>query len=241
MTIGLALALLLPCSSALAGPPYVTDDPEPTELGHWENYTFTGGTVTRNDTHGSGGLDLNFGAAPDLQLTAVIPIAWIAPAVGRATASLGNIELAAKYKVLHQDNFGLDVALFPRVFLPAASRAIGSQHFSLLLPIWVGRSWDSWSTFGGGGCTLNQGGGSRNFCQLGWTITNQITQTLQIGVEIYHQTADTIGERATTGLGFGAIYDVSERFHILASVGPGIQNAQTTNQASWYAAVLITL
>jgi hypothetical protein len=25
-------------SPSIAGPPYVTDDPEPTETGHWENY-----------------------------------------------------------------------------------------------------------------------------------------------------------------------------------------------------------
>jgi len=26
---------------SIAGPPYVTDDPEPTDTGHWENYLFT--------------------------------------------------------------------------------------------------------------------------------------------------------------------------------------------------------
>jgi hypothetical protein len=28
-------------SPSIAGPPYVTDDPEPTDTGHWENYLFT--------------------------------------------------------------------------------------------------------------------------------------------------------------------------------------------------------
>jgi hypothetical protein len=34
--------LLLP-SSATAGPPFRTDDPEPVELGHYEFYTFSTG------------------------------------------------------------------------------------------------------------------------------------------------------------------------------------------------------
>lgn len=35
----LGTLLALP-SAAAAGPPYVSDDPEPTESGHWENYVY---------------------------------------------------------------------------------------------------------------------------------------------------------------------------------------------------------
>jgi hypothetical protein len=153
---------------------------------------------------------------------------------------IGNIELAAKYKFLHQDRFGVDVALFPRVFLPAISASAGEHHASLLLPLFIGRSWDRWSTFGGGGCTLNHGGGSQNFCQLGWTVTYQFTPRLNMGAEIYHQSADMIGGKASTGLGLGAIYDINENFHLMASGGPGIQNAADTNRFSWYVALLST-
>jgi hypothetical protein len=154
--------------------------------------------------------------------------------------NLGNIELAAKYKFLHQDDFGVDVAFFPRVFLPAGSPQVGERHVSLLLPLWFGRSWSDWATFGGGGCVLNRGGDSQDFCQVGWALTNQVSSKLQLGAEIYHQTADTRGGRASTGLGFGAIYDLSDNYHLLASGGPGIQNPETTGRYLWYAAVLLT-
>ncbi len=234
------LALMLFARSAFAGPPYVTDDPEPTDLGHYEIYLFAGGGTAIDGSGGAGGIDFNYGAAPDLQLTAVLPLAWDDPKGGPATATLGNIELAAKYKFLHQDDVGVDVAFFPRVFLPAGSDAVGERHVSLLLPLWIGRSWGNWSTFGGGGCTLNNGGGSQNFCQLGWTVTNQITPSLQIGAEVYHQTADSVGGLASTGVGVGATYDLRENLHLLGSVGRGIQNADATNQLSWYAALLFT-
>ncbi|HEX4302151.1 MAG TPA: transporter [Rhizomicrobium sp.] len=225
---------------ALAGPPYVTDDPEPTELGHFEIYAFAGGSVARDGSGGEGGIDFNYGAATDLQLTAVLPLGWDDPRGGGASVSLGNVELAAKYKFLHQDDFGFDVAFFPRVFLPAGSADVGERHVSLLLPVWIGRSWGKWSTFGGGGCTLNHGGDSQNFCQLGWTLTNQVTPQLQLGAEVYHQTVDTKGGRASTGLGFGAVYDLNETCHLMASVGPGVQNADETQRYAWYAAVLFT-
>jgi len=237
----LAAALCLIGSAAWAGPPYVTDDPEPTELGRYEIYLFAGGTATRGGSDGAGGIDFNYGAAEDLQLTAVLPIAWDAPKVGPSAANLGNIELAAKYKFLHQDEFGVDVAFFPRVFLPAGSEDVGERHVSLLLPIWIGRSWGSWSTFGGGGCVLNNGGGSRNFCQAGWVITAEVTEHLNLGVEVYHQTADTIGGKDSTGLGAGAVYDLYDEVHFLASMGPGIENAAETNRYSWYVALLLTL
>ncbi len=58
------------------GPPYLTDDPEPTDYKHFEIYNFTNGTATRADTSGEAGIDINYGGAPNLQLTATIPAAY---------------------------------------------------------------------------------------------------------------------------------------------------------------------
>ena len=237
----LALSLILFCSApALAGPPYVTDDPQPTDYHQFEIYLFNGGTNTRDGTSGATGIDFNYGGARDLQLTAVLPLTFDDPNTGATATGIGNVELAAKYKFLHQDDSGLDVAFFPRLFLPAISANAGKNHFSLLLPLFVGKSWDDWSTFGGGGCTINHGGGSQNFCQTGWTVTRQFTPKLNIGVEIYHETANTIGGKATTGLDVGAVYEINEIFHLMARVGPGIQNAADTNRYAWYVALLST-
>ena len=59
---------------ALAGPPFVSDDPEPTEAGHWEIYGFAAGAHMAGETDGAAGLDINYGGAKELQLTAVVPI-----------------------------------------------------------------------------------------------------------------------------------------------------------------------
>src|ERR1700676_2508584 len=84
---------------ALAGPPYVSDDPQPTDYKHFEIYTFSSGTATRGDVGGgASGVDFNYGAAPDLQLTATLPIGFDRPAPANASFGLSNIELAAKYR-----------------------------------------------------------------------------------------------------------------------------------------------
>jgi hypothetical protein len=225
---------------AAAGPPFATDDPEPTDFGHYEIYLYAGGADARDDWGGEGGIDFNYGAAPDLQLTAVLPIGWDVPGGGPSAANLGNIELAAKYKFLHQDDAGVDVAFFPRVFLPAGSGEVGERHVSLLLPFWIQRSWDRWTTFGGGGCQIDRGEDSQSFCTAGWVLTRQLTDRLLVGGEVYYQTADAKGGRAATNLGFGATYDLSDNFHLMASVGPGLQNTDENARENWYTALLVT-
>jgi hypothetical protein len=236
---GAAFFLLL-AGTAFAGPPYISDDPQPTDEGHYEIYAYTLGTTARDDTGGEAGIDFNYGAAPDLQLTAVVPYAYDSEDGAPMHAGLGSVELAAKYRFLHQDDFGLDVAFFPRVFLPSATRGVEQQNASLFLPIWAEKDWDKWSAFGGGGCELNRNGRSRNFCQAGWVLARQILPDLQLGAEIVHQSADTEGGRALTAAGAGITYDLTPNYHLMAYAGPGIQNAAENDRCSWYAAVQFT-
>jgi hypothetical protein len=234
------VATLAVASPALAGPPFVSDDPEPTDYKHFEIYTFNAGTAVRGDTAGASGIDFNYGAAPDLQLTATIPAAFDIPAGGAASLGLGNVEFAAKYRFLHQETFGLDVAVFPRVFLPSPSNGVGTNTASLLLPVWVQKDWSGgWSAFGGGGCVFNARS-AQNYCLTGGVVTYQLIPKLQLGVELFHQTAAIAGTPATTSLGIGAKYDINENYHLLGYVRRGIQNTDETDQYSWYASVLFT-
>jgi hypothetical protein len=236
----IAVAMVLIARPALAGPPYVSDDPEPTNYQHFEIYTFSNGTASRGDIGGASGIDLNYGAAPNLQLTATLPMGFDNPAAGNASFGPGNIELAAKYRFLRQDSFGLDVAVFPRVFLPSPTRNIGSETPSLLLPVWVQKDWSGgWSAFGGGGCVIS-GRAAQDFCLAGGVVTYQVLPKLQLGVELFHRTADDIGTPATSSIGIGARYDIDDTYHLLGYVRRGIQNANETDQYSWYASVLFT-
>jgi hypothetical protein len=235
-----AVAIALLARPAAAGPPFVSDDPEPTDTGHFEIYTFNNGTNTRAGTTGEAGIDFNYGAAPDLQLTATIPAGYTDANGDGTQVGLGNVELAAKYRFLHQDTFGLDVSIFPRVFLPSGSETIGDNHASVLLPVWVQKDFGKdWSAFGGGGCTFDEIRAA-NFCQAGAVVTYQLLPKLQIGGELFHQTADSQGTPASTSLGVGWRYDLTDTYHLLGYVRRGIENTDETDQYSWYASVLFT-
>lgn len=232
---------IMACPVAQAGPPFLSDDPEPTDYQHYEIYAFANGNVGDNGSGGEAGIDFNYGARPDLQLTAVLPAAYARPSGAASSLDLGNIELAAKVRFLHQNDIGWDVAVFPRLFLPAGSSRVGERHVSFLLPVWFGKDWGNLSAFGGGGCVLNRGGDSRDFCLAGWTVTYQLLPKLQLGAEVFHQTADTIDGRAATTLGIGARYDLSDNYHLLGYIGPTVQNAAENNEYTWYASLLFTL
>jgi hypothetical protein len=234
----LLLAALAP--AAYAGPPYVSDDPQPTSERHFEIYAFTEGLRNEQGTSGASGVDFNYGAGPDLQLTAVIPQAYERPRDVPASSGVGNIELAVKYRFAHQSESGWDIAFFPRLFLPSTTSAVGPRHASLLLPVWLERDWRGWSSFGGAGCALNHGGDSRNYCLASWALAYQLRPNLQLGAELVYQSPDTYGMPSTFSTGAGVRYDLNNTYHLLAYAGSGLRNAAATDRYSWYVSILFT-
>jgi hypothetical protein len=235
-----AVLLTMLVRPAIAGPPFLSDDPEPTPYHQYEIYSFNNGTNTRDGTSGEAGVDFNYGAAPDLQLTATLPAGFAPSSAGGTKWGLGNVELAAKYRFLHQDTFGLDVAVFPRVFLPSGSNTVGENHTSLLLPVWVQKDWQGgWSAFGGGGCVFTALR-SPDFCLAGAVLNYQLLPKLQIGAELFHQTADSRGTPASTSVGVGWRYDLNKNVHLLGYLRRGIENVDQTDRYSWYTSVLFT-
>ena len=117
----LSLAAML-SSPALAGPPFMTDDPVPVEEGHWEVYGFSAATHVAGDTGGIlGGVEVNYGAAPNLQLHAIVPVAFDDPAHGRMQTGFGDIELGAKYRLIDSGDDGWQVGVFPLLEIPAGT------------------------------------------------------------------------------------------------------------------------
>ena len=234
------LALQVGCPAAQAGPPYLTDDPVPTDYRQFEIYGFTDGIQNRGGTTADAGVDFNYGGGPDLQLTAVLPLTFEHPRGENSSMGLGNIQLAAKLRLRHQRESGWNVAVFPRLFLPSGTPRVGERHAYVQLPLWVGRDWGQWSTFGGGGCEINRAGNSRDSCFAGWVLARRVLPALQAGVELFHQTADAVGALDKTVFGTGVRCDLNPRAHLLAYVSRGIHNAESEHRYSWYAAVLFT-
>lgn len=157
------LAALLVPAAAQAGPPFLTDDPEPTDTGHWEIYgPFLEAEGAGADFEGAVGAEINYGAAEDLQLTAGLPLAYTRDGSGWNWGA-GDLELSAKYRFYNDEEAGLQIAFFPGVTVPTASDGMGATKVSALLPVWAQKDFGPWSVFGGGGYAINPGRGNRDY------------------------------------------------------------------------------
>lgn len=234
------IALALSVAPAVAGPPYTTDDPEPTEPGHWENYAFIAGVQSPGETAGQAGFDINYGAAKNLQLTLIAPLDFDHQAHDEVGA--GDVQVAAKYMFLHRSDHGLlpDVSFFPALIIPSQARGFGAARLGAFLPFWAQKDFGAWSTFGGGGYDINPGPGNRNFTLAGWAVTRQVTKRLNLGMEIYHQTPSAVGGKALTAVAAGVIYQATKHFALLVSAGPGVQEARSAGRGVFYLSLQFT-
>ncbi len=239
-SLGLAAAFwMLSIANALAGPPFRTDDPEPVDYGHWEVYGFSTATHVHGDTSGNfPATEINYGALPDLQLHVAASLAFDRPDGNGTTFGYGDTELGVKYRFVEEDEDGWrpQIGMFPMLEAPTgnAQRGLGAGHAREFFPIWLQKSIGQWLTYGGGGYWNNPGAGNKNYWFFGWLLQRQVTDDLALGGEIFHQTADTIGGKPSTGFNLGGVYDFSEHYHLLFSAGRGLQNAASSNEFSYY-------
>jgi hypothetical protein len=226
--LGIAAALATTATPAIAGPPYQTDDPEPTELHHWEIYGFATADGGHGDVDGATGFDLNYGPVPGVQLTATLPLAFSHASGGRWRTGTGDLELGVKYRFLEDRGSAVQAAIFPRVILPTSTNHLGGTRARLLLPLWVQKDFGATSLFGGGGYEINPGAGNRDFWQAGLALTHQVNDRLSAGAEVTYQTRDAVGGSGSTGVNAGLIRKVGGPFSLLLAAGPSFSGGRTS-------------
>ena len=215
-----ALAMTGTAVPALAGPPYLTDDPVPTDTGHWEIYAFTAAEGRRSTVDLDAGFDLNYGPVKGVQLTATLPLSFSHAPVEGWRSGTGDVELGVKYRFINDEKHGFSAAMFPRAILPTAAHSPG-ERTRFLLPIWIGKDFaGGTSLFGGGAFTINPGVGNRDFWQGAIAVTHDLSDRVSVGTEVTRQGSDVIGGTAQTRAGVGSIVKLGGPYALLFSGGP---------------------
>ncbi|MGC9982328.1 MAG: hypothetical protein ABSF35_01740 [Polyangia bacterium] len=221
----LAPVLLLAPAIARAGPPYVTDDPEPVEFRHWEFYLATQHFITRDVATGTAPhVEVNYGAWHGLQLHAIVPLAYARPSGGTTSYGVGDIELGAKVRFVDEGPWRPMVGTFPMFELPTgdAARGLGTGHLHVLIPLWLQKSFGPWTSYGGGGLWVDPGKGNRNYGYFGWLLQRRLSQLATLGTEIFYTTPDQVGGSANLRFNLGLVVDFTEHHHLLFSAGRSI-------------------
>lgn len=240
----LCIALLtLSTSSALAGAPFVTDDPEPVEVHHLEvNYAFT--KTWRNNASSASvpSVDLNYGLNSDIQLHAQPKYAYEREGEEK-NYGLDNTEIGVKYRFINNKSNSADfmVGIYPMLQLPTGNERLGGGRGKAqwFLPLWMQYNKDNWTFYGGTGYRVSNSIDSKNSWFLGGTALYQWTDNLKVGGELFRETATTIGENNTGGFNLGGIYDFNDDYHLLFSVGKGLSNVSSTNKLTVYWALQV--
>jgi hypothetical protein len=220
LRISAALTLAATAVPAIAGPPYLTDDPVPTDTGHWEIYGFATGEHLSSTLDADAGFDLNYGPVKGVQLTATVPLSFSHESFEGWRGGSGDLELAVKYRFIDDDKSGFSVAVFPRVILPT-SGIESDEKTRLLLPLWMEKDFGGGtSLFGGGGYEINSGPGNRNFLQAAAALTHDVSDKVSIGGELAWQQPEEAGGTNEVRAGVGSIVKLSTHYELLFSGGP---------------------
>ena len=240
MSLALASLVTLEITSVWAGPPFVTDDPEPVEYRHGEFY------IASQYAHHRDGLSMtaphfecNLGLLSETQLHVIVPFAYQDPRAGSPQYGLGDTELGVKYRFIQEADWTPQAGVFPLLELPTgdSKRGLGESRIRVFLPFWLQKSWGPWKTYGGAGYWLHPGPGNENYWFLGWLLQCEIFKGLTVGAEVFHETISGKGGTAHTGFNVGTIVDLSEDHHFLFSAG---RDFHGDDLLSFYVAYLST-
>lgn len=238
----LAMFVLAAASTvAIAGPPFLTDDPDPVDLHHLELNAI--GQQTRAATGHAGSVsgEVNFGCEAETQCHLALPIAFDSGQAGSSHVGLGDLEFGVKYRFLNQSE-GWSAAIYPTLDLPTgnADQGLGNGRAQLLLPLWVQRSIGDWSWDAGIARLINRAPEARNSWFSGLLARRQLGEALSVGAELYRRTSTAARERSATGFNVGAIVSLSPHQNLLISAGRGLAHVET-NRGSMFLAYQLEL
>ena len=233
--IALAFALILVLAAhTFAGPPFLTDDPEPVDYQHWETYLFASGDHTSGSYAINGpALEVNYGVLPDTQLHLIVPMTTVGGDHVPSVSGLGDTEFGIKYRFLHETNGWPQIGIFPIAEFPTgdAGRGLGNGQTWFRLPLWMQKSWGPWTTYGGGGAALNSAPGQRDYPFGGWLLQRDFGTHLTLGGELFGQGQDTDNDRGYTAVNLGGSCNLNDHFSVLFSAGHSVVGDDHT---LWY-------
>lgn len=220
----IAISVFLP-HKATAGPPFLTDDPEPVGYRHGEVYL---AVQYKHDVEQYSStlphLEINYGAVPDVQIHLIAPVMYVDAEGKSSQYGYGDTEMGIKYRFIKETGSCPQIGIFPMVEFPTGDKEknLGNGRTQYFIPLWLQKSYGQWTTYGGGGYWINPGPGNRNWWQLGWQLSRDMNSHFTPGAELYYRTADAAGRDDALGYTIGALINLNENHHLLFSVGQDI-------------------
>jgi hypothetical protein len=174
------------------------------------------------------GADISYGIWPEMHLNLVPVFIHTRPNAGPSEYGLGDFRIALKWRLVDETDDRPELAIYPAVIFPtgSAQRGLGNGQASYQFPVWLEKNWGAaWSSYGGGGWTLNRAPGQRDYFFGGWQLQRQLSEAWNLGGEIFSQgrTADDVA--GFTVLNLGGNYRINPGLSIVFTFGHSFAGA----------------
>jgi Putative MetA-pathway of phenol degradation len=223
-SIAAAAFLFARANIAQAGPPFVTDDPEPPPPGGWEiNVPFIIEHAASGTEMNAPLFDLNYGLLPNVQLQFQAPIKIVQQESDQA-AGLGDPLLGLKWRFLSDEKSQVQLGVYPQVLLPVGDhrRDLGEGQAAYLLPFLAQKGWEKWTLYGEAGYWWQTAPERRNFWFAGSVLERELNERLTLGAELFGNTPQERGGRAEIAFNVGGALKLNEHINLLYAAGRDI-------------------
>jgi hypothetical protein len=218
------VAFLTTIASIPAGPPFVTEDPEPPPPGGLEiNVPFiierTPGETNMNTPL----FDLNYGL-PNIQLKLEIPVETIHDDGDGTASGVGDLLLGVKWRFLNNERSQFQLGTYPQVLMPTGdhTRGLGQGGSAFVLPLIAQKNWDKWTLYGNVGYWWQAGAENRDYIYAGAVLEREINERLTLGVELFGNSPKERGCRSELAFNVGGSWKLNKHLNLLFSAGRDI-------------------
>ena len=221
------ISILIITTSASAGPPFNTDDPEPVDFLHWEFYIASSYQFGKYDDNATlPHFEVNYGAVPNVQLHLLAGMGYVKEDANHQYGFM-TAEVGFKYRFINDEASNFQVGIFPLLEIPTTSKEsiVGNDHLQTFLPLWIQKNWGKFTTYGGAGYWISSGENNKNSVFVGWQAQYDFSETLSLGAELYYESPNTKDGSYDLAFKVGGFINLNEENHILFSIGPSLKNS----------------
>jgi Putative MetA-pathway of phenol degradation len=212
---------LLAIGLAQAGPPFVTDDPEPPSPGRWEiNVPFILERTPGKTEMDAPLFDFNYGL-PDVQLKLEFPIKIVHEDTDGTAAGAGDLLLGVKWRFLNDEQSQFQLGTYPQLLLPTGDKArdLGEGRPAFVLPLVAQKSWDKWTLYGNVGFWWQTAAETRDYFYAGAVLEREINERLTLGTELFGNSPKERGGRCDIAFNVGGIWKLNKNINLLFTGG----------------------
>jgi hypothetical protein len=215
---------LLAISLVEAGPPFVTDDPEPPPPGGWEiNVPFILERTPGKMEMDAPLFDLNYGL-PNVQLKLEFPIKIVHEDGDGTAGGAGDLLLGVKWRFFNKEQSQFQLGTYPQVLLPTGdqARGLGEGRPAFVFPVVAQKSWEKWTLYGDVGFWWQTAAETRNYVYAGAVLEREINERLTFGAELFGNSPKERGSRSDVAFNLGGTWKLSKHANLLFAGGRDI-------------------